>query len=105
MRTIRIYGSKNPSYKRNTKSDIYSYGVILWDISNDHKPFPKLTKIQIAIKIFTNERGKPVEGTSPEYVELYKRCWDDDPNNRPKIGEILDFFLFTHGRYCNELKI
>ncbi|RIB24278.1 kinase-like domain-containing protein [Gigaspora rosea] len=83
---------KNPTYKHTTKSDIYSYGVILWEISSGHKPFPTLKRIQIAIKIYNGEREQPIKDTPPEYVELYKRCWDDEPDNRPKIEEILDFF-------------
>ncbi|KAF0501380.1 kinase-like protein [Gigaspora margarita] len=87
---------KNPKYKHTTKSDIYSYGVILWEISSGHKPFPTLKRIQIAIKIYNGEREQPIKDTPPEYVELYKRCWDDKPDNRPKIEEILEFLSHTH---------
>ncbi|KAF0499945.1 kinase-like protein [Gigaspora margarita] len=83
---------KNPTYKRTYKTDIYSYGVVLWEISSGHKPFPSLKRAQIAIKIYNGEREKPVEGTPSDYVDLYKRCWNDEPDNRPKIEEILDFF-------------
>ncbi|RIB25814.1 kinase-like domain-containing protein [Gigaspora rosea] len=83
---------KNPTYKRTDKTDIYSYGVILWEISSVKKPFCDLKRIQIAIKIYNGDRETPVEGTPPEYVDLYKRCWDDEPDSRPKIEEILDFF-------------
>ncbi|RIB25813.1 kinase-like domain-containing protein [Gigaspora rosea] len=83
---------KNPTYKRTYKTDIYSYGVVLWEISSGHKPFPSLKRTQISIKIYNGEREKPVEGTPSDYVDLYKRCWNDEPDNRPKIEEILDFF-------------
>ncbi|RIB25822.1 kinase-like domain-containing protein [Gigaspora rosea] len=83
---------KNPKYKRTKKTDIYSYGVVLWEISSGHKPFQSLKRIQIAIKIYNGEREKLIEGTPPKYVELYKKCWDDEPDNRPHIEEIIDFF-------------
>ncbi|RIB11723.1 kinase-like domain-containing protein [Gigaspora rosea] len=78
---------KKIDYRRTIKSDIYSFGVILWEISSGHKPFPKLTRIQIAIQIFNDKREKPVEGTPPQYEDLYKRCWDVDPDKRPEIND------------------
>ncbi|RIB00574.1 kinase-like domain-containing protein [Gigaspora rosea] len=78
---------KKIDYKRTTKSDIYSFGVILWEISSGHKPFPKLTRIQIAIQIFNDVREKAVEGTPLQYEKLYKECWDVDPNKRPEIKD------------------
>ncbi|KAF0458578.1 kinase-like protein [Gigaspora margarita] len=83
---------KDSMYKRTTKSDIYSYGVILWEISSGHKPFPSLKRVQIAIQIYNGVREKSIEGTPSEYVEFYKRCWDDEPDNRPEIKEALELF-------------
>ncbi|RIB10107.1 kinase-like domain-containing protein [Gigaspora rosea] len=83
---------KDSMYKRTTKSDIYSYGVILWEISSGHKPFPSLKRVQIPIKIYLGAREKPIEGTPSGYVEFYKRCWDDEPDNRPEIKEALELF-------------
>ncbi|KAF0501391.1 kinase-like protein [Gigaspora margarita] len=79
---------KNSSYKRTTKSDIYSFGVILWEISSGHKPFPKLSRTQIAIQIFQDVRETPVGGTPLQYEQLYKQCWDVDPDKRPDIEEV-----------------
>ncbi|RIB25823.1 kinase-like domain-containing protein [Gigaspora rosea] len=83
---------KDPTYKRTTKSDIYSYGVVLWEISSGHKPFPNLRRIQIAVQINTGKREKPIDGTPQKYVELYTKCWDDDPAKRPEMEEIIKFF-------------
>ncbi|KAF0501370.1 kinase-like protein [Gigaspora margarita] len=83
---------KNPNYKRNTKSDIYSYGVVLWEISSGRKPFSNLKRVQIAIEIYNGDRETPIEGTPHEYIELYTKCWDDVPAKRPEMKEIIEFF-------------
>ena len=40
---------KNGQYKENTKSDVYSVGVLLWEISSGRQPFESYDK-PIALK-------------------------------------------------------
>ncbi|RIB09066.1 kinase-like domain-containing protein, partial [Gigaspora rosea] len=48
---------ENITYKRSKKSDIYSFGVILWEISSGKPPFQSLNPYAIIIHIF-NEKEK-----------------------------------------------
>ncbi|KAF0356615.1 kinase-like protein [Gigaspora margarita] len=41
-------------------------------------------------EILDGFREDPVEGTPPQYIELYQRCWDINPDKRPETKEILD---------------
>ncbi|KAF0403896.1 kinase-like protein [Gigaspora margarita] len=86
---------ENVSYKRSKKSDIYSFGVILWEISSGRLPFQSLPKTPYAIIIHVSKGGreKPVEGTPDSYIQLYKKCWNDDPNKRPELEEIQENLL------------
>ncbi|RIB10104.1 kinase-like domain-containing protein [Gigaspora rosea] len=82
---------KNPSYARNKKSDIYSFGVILWEISSGKQPFQSFTSIEaIAIHVFQGHREKPVDDTPIQYAELYMQCWDDNPEKRPEMKTVFD---------------
>ncbi|RIB05724.1 hypothetical protein C2G38_2218863 [Gigaspora rosea] len=36
---------------------------------------------------------KPVEGTPNQYIQLYEKCWDHDPNQRPTIEKISETFV------------
>ncbi|KAF0414656.1 serine/threonine protein kinase [Gigaspora margarita] len=82
---------KNPSYQYDKESDIYSFGVILWEISSGRPPFQSFTSTDaIAIHIFQNHREVPIEGTPIQYIELYTQCWDEDPKQRPDMGYVLN---------------
>ncbi|RIB11725.1 kinase-like domain-containing protein [Gigaspora rosea] len=99
---------KKLDYKCTTKSDIYSFGVILWEISSGHKPFPKLRRIQIAIQIFNDVREKAVEGTPLQYEKLYKECWDVDPDKRPEINDVVNLLsqlkMPQPTKFCDDMK-
>ncbi|RIB17418.1 kinase-like domain-containing protein [Gigaspora rosea] len=81
----------NHKYKIDEKSNVYSFGVILWEISSGRSPFKSLKgRDEITYQIFAGKRETPVEGTPEPYIQLYSRCWDDDPDKRPEIQEVLD---------------
>ncbi|KAF0418299.1 kinase-like protein [Gigaspora margarita] len=83
--------NKDTQYQRNKKSDIYSLGFILWEISSGKPPFKSIVnELAIAIHVFNGGRELPVEGTPSKYEQLYKLCWDEDPDKRPDIILVLE---------------
>ncbi|GBB97330.1 hypothetical protein RclHR1_02970005 [Rhizophagus clarus] len=76
-------------YQKTKKSDIYSLGVLLWEISSGYPPFLNYPRTVLTNLIsHDNLREKPVDGTPQEYQQLYQKCWDDNPNSRPDIEEV-----------------
>ncbi|GBC04009.1 hypothetical protein RclHR1_05460012, partial [Rhizophagus clarus] len=83
-------------YELNEKSDIYSIGVLMWQISSGHKPFyvkdEKNTKVDdasLALTIFKGKREKVIDGTPDLYRNLYQECWKFEPNERPSINKVV----------------
>jgi hypothetical protein len=87
---------KPGNYKKNQKSDIYSLGVLLWEISSGRRPFLDYSQDVLPLHIVLyNIREKAVEGTPFKYQELYEKCWNEDPNLRPDIKEVFDILTKT----------
>src|SRR5260363_266173 len=80
--------------QRYTKaSDIYSLGIIMWEILYG-KPVPfelnsKLqSKLQFQIRVCDGLRPHIYENTAKCYADLIKKCWNTEPKERPTAIEI-----------------
>ena len=75
------------------KADVFSMGVILWEIIMRQEPYKGMQPLQvIAAVVFQGKRLPPPPSTDPRLVALIDRCWTDDPTHRPSfiaIQEIL----------------
>ncbi|CAG8605643.1 23878_t:CDS:2 [Cetraspora pellucida] len=68
------------------KTDIYSLGMIFWELSSGHPPFENQQNyIILSINIIQGFRENMIPGTPEEYKNLYNKCWDADPDKRPDI--------------------
>ncbi|POG80929.1 kinase-like domain-containing protein, partial [Rhizophagus irregularis DAOM 181602=DAOM 197198] len=79
--------------KFSKEADIYSFGMVMWELTTGCKPFADVKHdIHLVYKILDGERPKITEDTPEFYANLMKSCWDTDPNKRPSITEIHNIF-------------
>ncbi|RIA98203.1 kinase-like domain-containing protein [Glomus cerebriforme] len=86
----RTRNSKNQlqKYSLNKKSDVYSVGVLLWEISSGKPPFcNEEYDVGLAMEILQGLRETAISNTSETYVKIYTDCWNSEPNNRPTINQ------------------
>jgi serine/threonine protein kinase len=84
------------------ESDIYSLGMIMWELTTGCKPFANVEHDHNLIyKILDGKRPEITNDTPEFYANLMKKCWDSNPSNRPTIDEIL--FSLGKSSYADEI--
>ncbi|XP_055870107.1 mitogen-activated protein kinase kinase kinase 12-like isoform X3 [Biomphalaria glabrata] len=72
------------------KVDIWSYGVVLWELLTAEVPYKDVDSSAIIWGVGSNSLHLPVPGTCPEGFKLLMRqCWSAKPRNRPSFRQIL----------------
>ncbi|RIB26266.1 kinase-like domain-containing protein, partial [Gigaspora rosea] len=72
-------------------SDIYSFGMIMWELSSGRLSFSdRKHDICFLMEICQGIRPTVVKGVPQCYNDLMIRCWDDDSKKRQKVSEICE---------------
>ncbi|RIB19843.1 kinase-like domain-containing protein [Gigaspora rosea] len=76
--------------ERGYKSDVYSLGVLFWELTSGVPPFSGVAKYSINMFIARGDREKIIPNTPQAYVDLFMKCWSSDPDKRPTFDIIFD---------------
>lgn len=75
----------------NKSVDVYSFGVIFWQILSGSMPFKSMSKKGYMEKVVVGgQRPKVDVNWSPRLKTLLESCWLEDKNQRPDFSVILD---------------
>uniref|UniRef100_A0A3B1IZE5 Mitogen-activated protein kinase kinase kinase 7 n=1 Tax=Astyanax mexicanus TaxID=7994 RepID=A0A3B1IZE5_ASTMX len=77
------------------KCDVFSWGIILWEVITRRKPFDEIGGPAFRI-MWAVHRGTrpPLIKNLPKPIEsLMTRCWSKDPSQRPSMEEIVKIMM------------
>ncbi|PRP83188.1 Protein kinase domain containing protein [Planoprotostelium fungivorum] len=89
----------------STKSDIWSYGVVVWEVGSSidrgdslgqilmcMEPFAELSALQAGMDILGGRRLE-IDPSWGEYASLMRSCWNIEPAFRPGFTEIIAMLM------------
>ncbi|XP_010540027.1 PREDICTED: serine/threonine-protein kinase EDR1-like isoform X3 [Tarenaya hassleriana] len=72
------------------KCDVYSFGVILWELFTLQQPWGKMNPMQVVGAVgFQHRRLEIPDFVEPGISDLIEKCWQTDPKMRPSFAEIM----------------
>lgn len=75
------------------KSDVWSYGVVIWEVFSRSNPWPDMTPVQAAmLVVYEKKHLSPPPNAPPFFQNLMLSCFALDPRQRPEFDDIINEF-------------
>ena len=75
----------------STKSDVWSLGVLYWEIlSGGQLPYGIMTNEQAAAFVIEGGSLEKPSGCCKELFRVMKRCWSEEPRERPRFAALYE---------------
>lgn len=76
-------------HARSSKySDVYGYGIILWELATREEVYQGLETTQIIAKVANESLRPPIPQDCP-WKDIMVKCWAENPLDRLEFGEIV----------------
>lgn len=80
------------TYNYSFKSDVYAFGLIMYEIITNKTFFEKLHSFQILAQLSAQYRPFIDDNVSESYRKLIEKCWSEKLDERPTFSEIIQLF-------------
>eukprot|EP00045_Choanoeca_perplexa_P014586 m.173005 g.173005 ORF g.173005 m.173005 type:complete len:1101 (-) comp16727_c0_seq5:310-3612(-) len=78
-----------------TASDVYSAGVVIYEIVSRKEPYPDYKDVNELVKDISKRKRRPIlpHDCAPEVAGIVTECWNTDPDWRPGFKELNRRFM------------
>jgi serine/threonine protein kinase len=74
----------------NEKVDVYSFGIMLWQMARDAVPFKGMSREEFLQKVvYGGERPKLDKAWPSGFSDMLTACWQRDPISRPSFAQLV----------------
>ncbi|XP_057850097.2 probable serine/threonine-protein kinase SIS8 [Cryptomeria japonica] len=74
----------------NEKCDVYSFGVILWELTTLQQPWGGMNPMQVVGAVGFQHRQLDIPNDmDPTIADIIRQCWHTDPKLRPSFSDIM----------------
>ncbi|XP_012515336.1 PREDICTED: macrophage-stimulating protein receptor isoform X2 [Propithecus coquereli] len=78
------------TYRFTTKSDVWSFGVLLWELlTRGAPPYPHIDPFDLTDFLIQGRRLPQPEYCPNSLYQVMQRCWEVDPAARPTFGVLV----------------
>eukprot|EP01083_Nonionella_stella_P223446 796339_1 len=80
------------------KSDVYMFGITMWEIFYGREPYTDMTAVNVAINVVTKQNRPEIKVDAVQYEHtempdgyqyVMENCWHQKPQKRPTFTQIL----------------
>ncbi|CAB3398517.1 unnamed protein product [Caenorhabditis bovis] len=97
MSTVGTYAWMAPEAFRDSNyseaSDVWSFGVVLWELLSKKEPYQGENQNMIAINVVHQKKSLVIDESCPmKWKTIMQRCWEVNPHDRPTFHDLVAFF-------------
>lgn len=78
----------------NFQTDIYAFGIIIWEISNSKKAYYNIDQNNIIDHVLIKNL-RPIFENCTDLSKIATSCWDVNPEKRPTIDQVIDKLSYS----------